>query len=55
MRFLCVSQRALENIAYNFHVSVGMSAESLPSGNPIFIYYLQGSETHVGRIVVVGE
>ena len=48
-------QRAIEHIADDLHVAMGVLAKAHAGGDAIFIDHPQGPERHVFGFVVVGE
>src|SRR5258708_39621584 len=47
-----VFERAFEDVGDDFHVVVGVGAETLAGGDPILIDNAEGAEVHVGWVVV---
>src|SRR5262245_21242951 len=50
-----VPERALEDIAQDFHVAVAVGAEARAGLHAVLVDHAQGAVAHVPRIVVVGE
>jgi hypothetical protein len=50
-----VLQRAVEHVANDLHVAVAVGAEPHPWLHAVLVDHAQAPETHVARVVVVGE
>jgi hypothetical protein len=46
-------QRSVEDVAEDFHVTVGMCREAYTRGDDVLIDHSQRAEAHVGRVIVV--
>jgi hypothetical protein len=44
-----------EDIAEDLHVTVPVHGEALAGGDDVLIDYPKGAESHVGRVLVIGE
>ena len=50
-----VRERAFEHVADDFHITMAVRTEAHASGHAVFVDHAQRSETHMRRIVIVGE